>query len=248
MKKLLLLLAVLPIFQSKAQTSILFTEYSTTVTIATNGTIVTATSAGVTESKDIDITNTSSTVKKYLMRTYNVVLNSGAEPYYCFAGNCFPFPAPSTSPDTLTLQAGTKASDIQGSHWLTVDLKEGPTVGYSLVKYTIYDVNNPGDSAQLNFQYNAAMGLNEVKNAVTSAEIFPNPSNDNTTLLLSSSGVKEANILLINSLGSKLSEKHVLLTDGRNKIDLNTENLSTGIYFIVVKSGNASITKKMVIK
>jgi hypothetical protein len=53
---------------------------------------------------------------------------------------------------------------------------------------------------------------------------------------------------VVNSLGATISDKQVSLTEGKNKIDLNTGDLSTGIYFVVVKDGRSTVTKKFIVK
>jgi hypothetical protein len=71
-------------------------------------------------------------------------------------------------------------------------------------------------------------------------KIYPNPSSNEISIPFSNSDLTNTNITIFNSLGLK-----VLESEWKDKIDVR--NLPEGIYFLIIKSGNFTETKKFVI-
>lgn len=250
MKKLLLGIATLFAAGVQAQSTLMLTDYTNSVSVAPNATLNVVVSATTTSSFDVDIKNTGSTTNTYRVKRYDLSLNSGAAAYFCVAGQCYTS-ATYISPaaNQLTLTAGQSASQLQGSYnMLVVELDEGPVMGPSIVKYTVFNTASAPDTVQFTVKYNFASGVKEQKGIVTSAEIYPNPVSDKGYLSINAASAKEAKISIINTLGATVSEKQVMLSEGKNKVDLNTELLSTGIYFAVIKSNGSAVTKKFIVK
>lgn len=217
------------------------------VTVAANGTINAATTANNNTKVNVDVKNTGTVNNVYYAKRYDITLNSGADAYFCFGGNCFT--SLTTSSGNLTLTPGQSASQVAGQYnILTADLDEGSTVGLSVIKYTFYNVNSTADSVQITVRYNPPAGINETSNIVSSMDLFPNPATDNVTLKVNSNKNADAKVFIYNSLGAAISEKNITLVEGKNKIDLNSESLSSGIYFVNVRTGKTNVTRKLVIK
>lgn len=246
MKKLLLFAATLLSTYGFSQ-SLLLTHMDASVTVAANGTINAITTANNNTKVNVDVKNTAGTTNVYYAKRYDMTLNSGADAYFCFGGNCFT--SLTTSSGNLTLTPGQSASQVAGQYnILTADLDEGSTVGMSVIKYTFYNVNTVADSVQITVRYNAPAGINETNNIVSSMELFPNPASDNVYLKVNSTKNADAKVMIYNSLGSAISEKNITLSEGKNKIDFNTESLSAGIYFVNIRTGKTTVTRKLVIK
>lgn len=69
--------------------------------------------------------------------------------------------------------------------------------------------------------------------------IYPNPSNSNTNLVLTTTSETKITILITDMSGRNLLRKDVVALVGQNRISLNTANLAKGIYFISVSGGKS---------
>ncbi len=249
MKKLLLLPVLCLSLGAGAQGSIQLYNNDDATAISPNTAVMMSTSASSNIKYNIDVKNISNSTKKYLVKRYDLTLNSSALAYYCFAGNCYG-PGTIESPDTLLLGAGQSASQntLNPYFILTADLDEGPAVGYSLIRYTFFDVNNVSDSVQVTLIYNSPVGVSETKKNLNSVALFPNPSEGNSTLLINTQTAFTGKVMVFNSLGDLISEQTASFSQGQNKLTLHLENASPGVYLVSVKSGNSGLTKRLVIK
>ncbi|PBQ31847.1 hypothetical protein CNR22_08720 [Sphingobacteriaceae bacterium] len=219
------------------------------VALAPNGIIYSTTKANKSTLINIDITNTSTVTNTYKTKRYDVILNNGADASFCFAGNCFAS-VTEVSPGGTTLNGGASASQSSTEYqMLTADIAEGSTPGISHIKYTIFNASNPSDSVQITIKYNVAapVGIKEANKSLSSFEIFPNPAKENASILVNSVKSFESQVIVYNSIGAVVFQKQVSIVEGKNKIDLNIENLSVGIYFASIKTAEATVTKKLVV-
>jgi Secretion system C-terminal sorting domain len=253
MKKLLLLPVLCFSLNAGAQGSILLSNNDNASTLTPNAIIQLTTAASTPTSVfnlkfNIDVKNISGSTKTFLVKRYDVTLNPGADAYYCFAGNCYG-PPTTLAPTALTLTSNQSASQVQGQYQiLTADLDEASTIGYSLIKYTFFDENNVSDSVQISLRYNSPVGVSELKKNLKSMELFPNPSEGNSTLLINAQSAFNGKVMVYNALGDLVSEQTATIVQGQSKIELNLQALSPGVYLVSVKAGNASLTKRLVIK
>jgi PKD repeat protein len=97
-------------------------------------------------------------------------------------------------------------------------------------------VNEPGWVAEISCD--TGVGINENKE-YSFVNIFPNPVKSNFIHLESNKFIN--NVKIFNSLGK------IVYTNSfrNNKIQINTNNFRTGIYFISVKTGNEILHKKL---
>lgn len=252
MKRSLLILITVFCLKGFSQSSILVTNITDTNTPApmvANQVVAMTTTFNATTKNDFDVKNTGIVTNVYKVKRYDVVKNTGAEPRFCFASQCYGT-AQMVSIQSLTLNAGQSASEVQGSFQIiTADLDEFVAVGYSYIKYSVINEANANDSLQFSIKYNAPSGLNELNtNALSAFELFPNPASDATVLKVSSLKAMDAKVVVYNALGAVVSEKAIVISEGKNKIDLDINNLSSGVYFTQIKMGNNSVTKKLVVK
>jgi hypothetical protein len=76
-----------------------------------------------------------------------------------------------------------------------------------------------------------------------SLKLYPNPSYNNTKLQINSDDVSEVLIEIFDLVGNQISSEAILLLEGKNDINLNTTNLSEGVYFIKLFSLSADSYK-----
>ena len=96
----------------------------------------------------------------------------------------------------------------------------------------------------------AFVSVEEIK-LLNSIELYPNPSANNvTTLILTTEKPTKIKVEILNTLGQpifKVTEKE--LVSGKNKIEINTATLSSGIYFVAIEiDGKTKGAKKLVVE
>lgn len=254
MKKLLLIASSLLIgsLQITAQSSVIVNDFTNgQLPIANNSIISLSASANEHVQTEINVKNTSDTTKIYKLRRYDDILNSGASAYFCVGGgNCY---GPSTmiAPLSVTLAAsGTTGDDLYSQNLMyLLDLEEGPTPGISHVRYQIYDQNNPSDLFTFTIYYNDAVSVKENTQLFSSVSaVYPNPAINKAHInIVSSETVDNASLSITNSLGSVVSTKYIDLSAGKNTVAIDSESLSSGIYFATITSNKTKIVKKFTV-
>lgn len=249
MKKHLVILIAAFSANMLAQTSIQLRHVQANAVLAPNEIVYAITKANKTTAVDVDITNTGTTTITYKVKRYDIILNSGAYASFCFAGNCFPS-ATEVSPGGTTLSGGSSASQSTSDYqMLTADILEGTAVGISQVKYTVFNSTNVSDSVQFTIKYNVAapVGIKETNKSLSSFEIFPNPATEMTSVLVNSAKSFDSQLIVFNSIGAVVYQKQVAIVEGKNKIEVNVENLPVGVYFTSIKTAETTITKKLIV-
>ena len=88
-------------------------------------------------------------------------------------------------------------------------------------------------------------GINDLSN--TAMVVSPNPNNGNFTLDLSSVKSQVSNVKIMNMVGGVVYQQKVAQNATFNQ-NINLNNLSDGVYTILIQTNNGDIVKKMVIK
>ena len=162
-------------------------------------------------------------------------LVSGSEVALCWAGHCSP-PWYDVMPYTDTFNSGDNYFDFHG------DFKSYGHVGISYVNIIFYDGDNPSDSVYFTAKFNitASTIINKIEDNI--CNIFPNPALDILSVNLNSK-ITEINIYDI--IGDKVLEQNNI-----NKLNTNIDisTLTTGQYFIQIKTDNKKIFYQKFIK
>ncbi|MBK6521724.1 MAG: T9SS type A sorting domain-containing protein [Sphingobacteriaceae bacterium] len=116
-----------------------------------------------------------------------------------------------------------------------------------LVKFvSTSDLGNNLYIDNVNLGHNiTGVGNNSIDNLYF--EIYPNPSNDFTNLILSSKTPIQANIIVYDLVGKVMIEKIIRIEQGYNTIPLDLSSLNSGIYNLLLNSANLNITKKIAV-
>lgn len=88
---------------------------------------------------------------------------------------------------------------------------------------------------------------NAIKRSFADVNVFPNPASSQFTVNMSSSEQIDATISVINTLGQTLYTT-VETVNGDRSIDVSTENMASGMYQIVITSGNDRMVKKITVQ
>ena len=255
MKIIIINLALVFSLKVFSQNNILINFINTTNTVAAGSTIYTTTTAGYTREIILDIKNISNSTKSYLVKRYDIILNSvnstTAVARFCFAGNCY-LASTLISPHSLTLTPGQYASSIQGDNQvLNCDLDEASAIGYSYIKYSFINTINSSDSLQFSIKYNdpnAPLTIMESSKNIEAFNFSPNPVSDELTFKIKATKNDKSILNIYNGIGAITIKKEIYLTEGENIFQINTRELPVGIYFASLKINNSTFTKKLIIK
>lgn len=78
---------------------------------------------------------------------------------------------------------------------------------------------------------------------------YPNPANQQTTVVVRlKEKASNIEVAILNSVGQLVNTYHVNGQIGVNEVNVDLNNLSSGVYFYNVKVDNATITKKLIVQ
>lgn len=94
-----------------------------------------------------------------------------------------------------------------------------------------------------------ATGITEVKKEIGYVMVYPNPANEVSSLLINADHASEIDVKIFDITG-KLAM--MVLSNGRveegvNEIEINTSNLQTGVYFVMIESMHGKETVKLIV-
>lgn len=93
---------------------------------------------------------------------------------------------------------------------------------------------------------NLVTGLDQVKKDVSSLSIYPNPTNNVSNIEFNLSTAKDVSLVLRDITGKEiLAENFGTMGAGNQKLILNINSLTDGIYFATLQLGNEAITRKI---
>lgn len=203
-----------------------------------------------TQSFDFEIHNDYSTSKTIKIKRYILQQTSGQDIYYCFGSNCYTANSnPVFIPNqNVTIASGGMLPNGAGTYGLKTDFDDNSVLGTSVVRYTMYDVNNVSDSVSFIITYDvAAIGIK--KNEEISYKLnfcSPNPAINFTTIPYE---LKQANtnakIVLHNIIGNKVKE--IEINDLKGSVQLDLSQLEEGIYFYSLQINQKLISSKKLI-
>jgi signal transduction histidine kinase len=79
--------------------------------------------------------------------------------------------------------------------------------------------------------------------------LYPNPTADNTTLIIDNYNVESINVLVYDITGklvmSPIQNQSLLV--GKNKFTINTSDLNNGIYFVTLITNKGKETVKLIV-
>ncbi len=92
-----------------------------------------------------------------------------------------------------------------------------------------------------------SVGLDEVEN-FTDVKLYPNPTSANTTLEFENQSANDATVTVINQLGQIISTQNLPLVQGSNSLELNTIDLSNGLYTVILETENNRVNRRLIIQ
>ncbi|MCC7302633.1 MAG: T9SS type A sorting domain-containing protein [Bacteroidia bacterium] len=169
---------------------------------------------------DFDVTNNGNLPKTTYMERQELVLIPSTQNYFCW-DVCYP-PFVSTSTNGVSITNG-------GTYTLgTVDYQPQGQLGMSVIRYVIYDFQNPNDSAWFIINWNITPASVEEEMSGSILPAFPNPALTHTTINYELQG-RNGYLNICNMLGEIV--KVIPVSSGKNSVTLDVTELKSGIYF-----------------
>jgi len=94
---------------------------------------------------------------------------------------------------------------------------------------------------------NSVIGINEQDKSKDIVVIAPNPNNGNFAINYVTDKNKKVTVKIIDGVGRVIYNKQEAVNNGFNNINVDIENLSTGIYLLELTSGNTRVLEKLLI-
>ncbi len=91
-------------------------------------------------------------------------------------------------------------------------------------------------------------GINENAKDALQFSLYPNPANEKCVVSLNLNENANLNISVLNYLGQLVKQVNHKANFGTNDVEIDLANLKSGIYFVNVKNGNVTSTKKLVVE
>jgi hypothetical protein len=91
-------------------------------------------------------------------------------------------------------------------------------------------------------------GVAENSNSASNSVIYPNPASNNAVLAIDLKDNSTVDVVVLNTIGQVVKTNKAQGQIGYNNINIDLTGLSTGIYMVNVKVGNATSTKKLVVQ
>lgn len=119
---------------------------------------------------------------------------------------------------------------------------------YSEYQLVILSTQQSQAAIVMTFNGNSILGESEGIAMASDVTIYPNPVNENARIIFKQSERSNVKICLIAYSGKTVLEKSVTSNEGLNKVDLNFENLQSGIYLLRLQFKDGSEISKKVVK
>lgn len=165
----------------------------------------------------------------------------------CFAKQCF-LSSVYVSPLHDTVASGAIDSTFSG-HYRYDKLTLPPS--RDLVAYTLYDVNNPADSAIVYVIYNTmptSTGLYQTTGPFAALHAYPNPAGNTVNIVWNgalSSGNPE--LIITNALGQLINRQNININANTFAMDISGWAAGTYYYSLIIKGeriSNGSFVKR----
>lgn len=138
----------------------------------------------------------------------------------------------STGATTATISIDSTGIGLQGSKEITLTLTSDK--GCVNTQTALVEVQN-------------CTGVNELA-GLTSLEIYPNPVSDNLNIKMETILRTDVKIEVINSYGVKVYQSPSYTVEGAFNTSFSVNDLPSGAYFIMVKTNDKTITRKIVVR
>ncbi len=89
------------------------------------------------------------------------------------------------------------------------------------------------------------VGVYEADKNVTSIDLYPNPTSNETAVKINLTEQSQVSISILNTVGQVVFQSTSTLNAGANSVAVDTKNFASGIYNVIISSKNGATTKKL---
>jgi len=86
------------------------------------------------------------------------------------------------------------------------------------------------------------------QNSASNSMIYPNPASNNAVLAIELKENSNVDLTILNTIGQVVKASKAQGQVGQNNVNIDLSGLSTGVYMVNVKVGNATSTKKLIVQ
>ncbi|MCW3077853.1 MAG: BNR/Asp-box repeat protein, partial [Bacteroidetes bacterium] len=104
------------------------------------------------------------------------------------------------------------------------------------------------NAAKLTFTINTVGFKENVLGSVSNSYVYPNPASHSAILSIDMKDNAVVNVEVYNTIGQLVKSSKNTAQVGENNFNIDLANLSSGIYLVNVKVGNAVSTKKLIVQ
>jgi hypothetical protein len=180
----------------------------------------------------LNITNNSNTIKQILVKKKELNIISGSQNFFAWKSTY----SPSVFNDTsgILIYPNTTINNRFKAIY-----RPNGTIGESIIQYVFYNKFDLADSSYVNIHFNAIQnGIAHYSN--DDLNIYPNPAKE----ILQVNGLNtSSSVSIIDIHGSRILNESI---DGKTNKSINVSNLSSGIYFLEIRSSKGVSFKKFV--
>lgn len=189
-----------------------------------------------------EIKNNSAMVQNYHFKKLEPLMNrvgpgDSAYAYFCTGSSCL---LSTTFDATVTLNPAETMI-------IRFDIEEASAIGVSKVNYTVSSASVSSESLALNFNYNKFLSVSANQFSLRDISVFPNPANVNAFLSFNSRKSGLVDLKLYDLNGCVIKSYSETVREGHNKIEIETNLLPDGFYFLAVSDGQNHVTQKIMV-
>jgi hypothetical protein len=142
------------------------------------------------------------------------------------------------------------ARNVDNNIHILYQRDETPGSAVTIADAAIHPQDIPNDIIymSINKNWETPLTIENSNKDISGLSVFPNPSNEQTSIKFNLKSSNNVTIKVINLLGEevlKMNNEHV--HSGNHNIQINSQQLSAGIYIINLTSGNHSESIKMIV-
>ena len=142
----------------------------------------------------------------------------------------------------ITLPQNTNASTLAGLYYYT-------RVACADSACPALDTTNGKTTPYIQYGSGVCVsGITEVQNNLTNVSVVPNPFSKTAQVTFNSDVEGGFMVKMMNLLGEVVTTKSISVNHGTNTVEIERNNLSSGVYILSISNGNGSISKKVVIE
>ena len=94
----------------------------------------------------------------------------------------------------------------------------------------------------------SGVGVNEIENDISILALTPTvTTSGNVAIEFTSQSVLVTNIFVTDATGRELSALHYKTKSGINALNISSQNLANGVYFLTLQNSKQKITRRFVV-